>query len=73
MYGAVNYTGVRFVLLLQENYDSRREDDIKTYLRALMALHQRTVLNPFYRSAKVFTSPRFLSKLDSLTTILKHD
>lgn len=73
MYGAVNYTGVRFVLLLQDTYDPRKEEDIRLYLHKLMALHQRTVLNPFYRSAKVFSTPGFLAKLDALTAVLKHD
>ena len=77
MYGAVDYTGVKFVLLLQETHDTRKEDDIKAvrvtqYLKALMKLHQDTVLNPFYRSAKVFSSTRFLRKLDGLTALLSH-
>jgi hypothetical protein len=75
IYGWVGNTGVKFLLVLKENYETRSEERIKLvrprqFLQGLEELYQATKLNPFHDPEVDFTSARFSVRLDKLATYL---
>jgi len=62
LYGWVSFTGVKFIVVILENYEQRNDEKIKAFLQNIENLYQRTMSNPFY-SSHDFSSSSFLKKL----------
>mmetsp|Transcript_17430 Transcript_17430/g.31487 ORF Transcript_17430/g.31487 Transcript_17430/m.31487 type:complete len:98 (-) Transcript_17430:10482-10775(-) len=67
IYGWVGNTGVKFLMVLKENYETRSEDRIRQFLQGLEKLYQTTKLNPFHDPEVDFRSLKFDERLNKLT------
>ena len=69
LYGWLSYTGVKFVAVLREYYETRNDEKIKQLMQELENLYISTISNPFH-DTKDFTSSKFVGQLQQKARLI---